>query len=335
MGKWGALVVLLSTSGCSLEASGLEAATIDPPATDATTDATADFGSDVSLDAADASPDTLIDTSVVAADTDTTDTEPLNDTADVLEAAVDSSVDAGADTLVVDASDAGCPTTGGDPCTKLTRLVPKQVVDGSGAELCAIPPVKVEATNAEFLVPAIVYPWATASVQARIAWSADGLHAHFAVTDPTNAPAPTADAHYNGDCIELFAAGHTNLTGKFDGTVDKGAVHVIFTRPNGDGTRAGIHYDGLYKAELPKAEYATVTRVGGYDVEVHLTWKFLEGMGIVAGSRIGLDFALNDRRDLATGAAQYMGYRIRKPQPVGFCGGLYCDDRVWCQPLLE
>ncbi len=184
-------------------------------------------------------PDTRFPDSAVGVDGTTTDASPP----DTLPRA-----DTTADAVATDASDAaevGCPTGGGDPCARVVRLLSTQTIDGLNQEFCAVPPVRLSATNAGLLLPTPAAAWASASVEARFAWSADGLHAHFAVADATIAPAPSTAEHYNGDSIELFTAGHTALTGPFDGTVDKGALHIVFTRPASDGsTRAGIYYQG-------------------------------------------------------------------------------------------
>jgi hypothetical protein len=265
--------------------------------------------------------------------TDATSDTAVADSA-VVDVRPDVIVDSGAETRPE--TDAGCPVVAGDPCTTIARLPLPQTIDGSDSEFCGVPFVDLDAKTGELLVPSPAVFWPTGRARARIAWSPEGLHIHVAVSDASFAPAPPAMDHYRGDVVEIFAAGHTALTGAFDGDKnDKGAAQIMVTRPQLDGSsRAAIWYQ-KYNRELAPSDFKAVARTYGYDVEVFLSWTLLEGTAIGSGSQIGFDFAFNDRRDLFTSDDQYIGYRLRKPLPESFCNGLYCDDRVWCQPTLE
>jgi hypothetical protein len=240
-------------------------------------------------------------------------------------------VDSAAET----AGDAGCVGKPSDPCTSLPPLLGSQTLDGEDFEFCNIAGVDVDAKTAQYR-PTPAATWTSGSMRVKVAWSDKGLHLHFHVNDTTFAPAPMYSEHWRGDCIELFVAGHNRLTGVFNGVNDRGAMQIIFARPQMDGSsRAGIFYGGYVTSEISKDIYDVSNRSDGWDLEVAIPWAMIAGTGIAPGSIVGLDFALNDRRDLTSTDADYMGYRLRMPLPVAWCGGMYCDDRVWCQPKLE
>lgn len=247
-----------------------------------------------------------------------------------------------------DAGDSGdsCMLLDGSVCTSIPRLNGVQTLDGIGDEFCAIPATEFVVANgaaADGLNQGI-----DTLVKLRGAWSAVGLHFHIHVEQAV-VLAADASALYYGDAIEILTTPLSPPTGSMGPGADPG-IHIVVSPPSGNQTAAlgSVVYTTLAQnnGHLDPSAFAARLVPGGYEVEVLLTWDMVQGKGnpVVpppsGGSRIGFDFACDIRATNGGRKFQSWYYAAAVPANVPSDCSIasyrpYCDDRMWCFPVLE
>ena len=223
---------------------------------------------------------------------------------------------------------ANCAPPMGDPCHAIPRLTATQVVDGAGDEFCAIPGFVMTLENAGFVNPAGTKNTTTRAVIGS-AWSPEALHAHVHVDD---ARIFGASPLYNGDNVQFFISGDKPAIGKFSGTQDGAANQLMLAPPEPPAM-------GRSSTLYTSATFQYVGRIveGGYEVELRWPWNGI-ATPAAAGKTIGLDLVIGVK-DLATSVTRDFEYGMfRKPNPATSCMGvaeLWCDDLLWCSPILR
>jgi hypothetical protein len=239
----------------------------------------------------------------------------------------------------------GCTTDKATPCTELPKFTGTQTVDGNGDDLCSVPSFTFTKAAAAKVNNYNNIPDAQfESVLARVAWSPEGLHAFFDVTDASvqsvnTVPGVTADQaltkSYQGDSIEIYISSNNTVTGLT--STDNNSLHVVVPAT---GPAVSVKTDssgGGTPTALPAAQYKQAKTSGGYAIEVLLPWP---GGAAVGGSQVRFDLAINSA-DSNFGGVDDM----RDAQVIYFvgtvtpstCGGAvepYCDNRAWCATTL-
>ncbi|GAC1351918.1 MAG: hypothetical protein NVS3B20_05170 [Polyangiales bacterium] len=238
-----------------------------------------------------------------------------------------------------------CDVLAGDVCAKIVQLKSPLVVDGFDDEYCGVPTTTLVAKLAPYTYPSPP-PSLPEVMRVRTAWTATGLAIHISVDDPKILVVPPSfdPILYLGDSIEIFAAGFAPTMGRFDTTTDVGAMQIMIAPPSlatSSGAIPGrgfIFLSGNYAGKLESKLFATHLTAKGYDVEVSLPWPMIKGIMKGAGSRIGLDFALNIADASAGKRDLYAVLFNKKIGASPYCMAdvaPFCDDRTWCTPLLE
>lgn len=274
-----------------------------------------------------------VDTSVPAADS-----APIVDTRgedSVVEVAVDSSA------KDADAADAGCgaPTPTANPCSELTRreqLASGQTMDGRADDFCDVPYVDFNNWMGVIRDPSAIPTSLQSTMRVRAAWSSFGLHLHLSLRDDKIQVAPDLML-WQGDSAEIYVAGYDALTGAFDNiTKDVGAHQIIFAPSVGaTPTRAVYFYGGTARGGPPLDRWFARNTGGGYDLEVRLPWGDLKPTSHAAptaGKRVALTFGFNQKQDAQKAFAIH---QVKTTTPFGPCSQPYCDDRLWCTPILN
>jgi predicted esterase len=138
-------------------------------------------------------------------------------------------------------------------------------------------------------------PYGRFGATARLAWSAQGLHAQVSVVDATPYEAPDAERLYEGDSVELFLAAPPG------GPADAAGMVQLVVSPARDPAHPGVRrrYFDYRGAALKKAgppaggAYVRRTR-DGYVVDLLLSWSNLglsgpPAPGAVFGVRVGVN----------------------------------------------
>lgn len=298
--------------------------------------------SDVVLDHVDTGIDSSVADTFVAIDTAVPEDSTAPDTT-----AVDSASDDGPEADVATEADAPAtckaPKAGLDPCTSIPLYEPLatgQILDGKADDFCDLPFVDFDNTKGAIKVPDPVPGGANTVTKIRVAWSSYGLHAHFGVKDDKPLVyAGTDGALFLGDSVEIYLAGTDALTGTYDGsTSDKGAVQIVIAPPDATTpTRATYFYMGAANGSPPSDRWAARVVTGGYEIEVRIPWADLFATGVVAGRKIALTIATNNKYD-ATKTHAFSTFQVKSPYPTpSTCSGsvqAFCDDRIWCTPTL-
>jgi hypothetical protein len=243
-----------------------------------------------------------------------------------------------------DASECLLPT-GQDLCQTLPKFTAaSQVVDGVGDEFCGIPAMTFDAVSCPTLDPDPP-PALPASASLRVAWSAQAVHMHVRVQDPTIIVQPDRARLWNGDSVELYIAGASGaqLTGAFDGTNDGGAIQLVLTPPSGAFAARGEAFFSRFGAhsEINSSLFAGRLVPGGYELELRFPWP-ASANPATPGARVAFDFALGVQDSAGAGGRQlqclisdvFIDGSEACGLPAGTAAAPYCDDRTWCQPLL-
>jgi Cys-rich repeat protein len=233
-----------------------------------------------------------------------------------------------------------------DPCKAgIPKFTGTQTVDGSGSEFCTLPYFELNGQNAAKVlnfnaVPASQFETAIA----RVAWDSAGFHAFVEVQDSSVQTMKMADAaqatskSYQGDSIELFFSSSANVTGLTSS--DSNTVHVIIPA-NGPAVSVKDTGSAGTPTALPTTQFAQATTSTGYAIEVLIPWA--GGTPSSAGT-VRFDMALNSADKSFSGVD-----KIRDGQLIYFIGAAsgssscqtsdgtvpWCDDRVWCQTVVQ
>jgi len=250
----------------------------------------------------------------------------------------------------LDVVDAACPAAkaGAKPCDEIPAreaLATGQTMDGIADDFCDVPYVDFDNSKGAIRDPASISGAAQATMRIRVAWSSYGLHAHLAVKDSNLLPhKPLTDKNvYLGDGVEIYVAGHDSLTGAFDGiSQDFGAQQIIFTAPDATTmSRAVYFYGGTPKSSPDITRWAARLTSAGYEIELRLPWGELKHSSMTTpttGKRIGLTWAFNNKYN-TTDPHAFSVFQVKTPFPTSTpCPGgnpqPFCDDRLWCTPVL-
>ena len=232
---------------------------------------------------------------------------------------------------------AGPCATGASPCTTIPAFAGEQNVDGYDDEFCDIPSFRLDfgSHNAKVNTFRTATPDETAL--ARVAWSANALHAFVTVTD-SSVHAWTSDDHvYEGDSIELMLANTETVSG--DPAGDGNTIQIQASYQRGFVVRIGNGVE-TSRAALPPAEFKGRVFAGGYTVELRLPWV---GTAPHSGSTVRFDLALNSAQGEPPGTwRDAQAVFTMGPSDETFAGSPcgsdvqpYCDDRAWCPTKLE
>jgi hypothetical protein len=222
----------------------------------------------------------------------------------------------------------GCAGLTANPCTTIPRFTGTQVVDGFDNDFCNVPGYVMDLANAGY-VNATTTPVSATRTVMRIAWSTAGLHGFVHVDDPN---VIVVGNFYDGDNVQFFISAERPVSGL----------------PPTDGG------DQLYTAPpfgtnpaTSQVTYITTTArqvvgqivAGGYDIEVLWPWSAAT-TAMTSGKIIGFDVMVGVN-DTSTASARDFEYGIvlRTPITTTTCPSttiqMYCDDRTWCEPVLQ
>jgi hypothetical protein len=237
-----------------------------------------------------------------------------------------------------------CPATTARSslCSGIPRLTPpaSYSLDGVGTELCAVPPMEFAVASLPWINPAHATS-RPATVTLRVAWSDDALWAHVHVKDAA-VFVDSAATLWNGDNVQIFFAGTSNLTGTYSGTQDGGATHVIVVPPiaGGAAARAITLYETgfgqLTMGIVPTSSYAARLVSDGYEVELRLPWA-ASAQPRTSGAAVGFNF-MAGVSDSGTGVELEAALANNPVSSSVSCYNIVhpgCDDRTWCKPLLQ
>jgi hypothetical protein len=240
-----------------------------------------------------------------------------------------------------------CTTTATfNPCTGIPKFDGVQTVDGKDDDFCQVPLFPFIKPSA-----AVIHNYNNIQdsefpvVTARVAWSAAGLHAFFAVADASvqsvamKDPGAAAQKPYQGDSIELYFTSNDSPAGVPGG--DPGAVHVTLAASGPSVSVKTTNTNGMSTTytELPAAQYRSARTSTGYAVEALIPWS---SGAPSAGTKVRFDLAVNcadtncggvdDMRD-----AQMVLSQSNVGGQTGCPGGAeaWCDDRTWCSTTLQ
>jgi hypothetical protein len=243
-----------------------------------------------------------------------------------------------------------CPVLGGgDACARVSKFTAAtQVLDGAGDEFCDVPAMEFEVNGCPTMLPAEP-PTLPERVFLRIAWSTDAFHFHVHVVDPSVVVNPNAGDLYDGDSVEIYVAGASGdkLTGSYDGTNDGGAIQIVLAPPGaGFPTRGQAFFNpgnGAHtNAPISPSIFAGRLVADGYEIELRFPWvAFAEPA--VPGNKIGFDFAINAQVNSDAGGRElqciisdvFVDGEAACGYPSGTPAQPWCDDRAWCQPVLQ
>jgi hypothetical protein len=228
-------------------------------------------------------------------------------------------------------------------CATMQRFTAaEQVIDGVGDEFADIVPVIFRASDAPW-TDVVPPPDLPERVTFRAAWSPDAFHIHIHVDDPFLYINDDTTKIWDGDSVEVFVANSTTFSGRFDGVVDGGALHVGVVPPSvsSPAPRAVIYVDPPgtgYRYPLDARLYTARLVPGGYEAELILPWKPSTAPPVAGGS-IGFQFAIN-AEDAPKPPGAQNGRQLTANLPMRAvdspgCGLVWCDDRTWCRPTLE
>jgi hypothetical protein len=181
-------------------------------------------------------------------------------------------------------------------------------------------------------------------INARVAWSAAGLHAFFDVTDASvqsvamKDPGAATQKPYQGDSIELFFTSNDTPSGA-PGS-DPGAVHVTLAATGPSVSVRTTNSNGISTTytELPAAQYKSGKTATGYAIEALIPWVG----GAPSGGKVRFDLAVNVADTNCSGAddmrdAQMVLRQSTVSGQTSCPGGAeaWCDDRTWCSTTLQ
>lgn len=224
----------------------------------------------------------------------------------------------------------------------LPRFTGTQVVDGDDADFSDVPAVTYALTDAPIVNPSYSASLPT-EISLRMAWTPSALVAHVHVTDPAvqTYQGETLEYYWQGDNVQFFIAPTDLLTGKYSGTEDGGATHLVIVPPAGaQPSRAIAVYEPCYAcvdATFSAVSYVARATANGYEVELAWPWTAPSG-ALAPGSRVSLNLIVGASDTPDTGL-ELEG--LLANNPVGEdtpCGGAThpgCDDRTWCYATLE
>ena len=216
------------------------------------------------------------------------------------------------------------------------------VVDGDGSEFADIEPVTYDLRNAPVVSASYSEPLPTV-VSVRMAWSQEAFVAHVRVEDPAihTYEGGTLEYFWQGDNVQFFIAPTEALTGKYSGTEDGGATHLVVVPPSDTQPSVAIEvFEPCYAcvdASLSAVDYAAVAVTGGYEIE--LSWPWASTLGTFSpGDRVALNLVVGAQDDPGAGL-QLEGLLANNPvdgeTPCGGATHPGCDDRTWCYSALE
>lgn len=215
------------------------------------------------------------------------------------------------------AQTAGCATvkTGGALCDSVPKFTGPQVVDGVGDEFCDVPATVFELPKG-VPFPQTPPPLTRDVLTARVAWDADGIHAHFHADDPVLVRDYRYDGQWGPDYIELAIGGTYPLTGFYDGMQNDAGFINLFLSPSSALTPIkgftgavppqvtlmligdrGDNYNVMPAGVPDIVKWAYRTVAGGYEFELFIPWKLLGRVTApAAGATVSLDlgFGTND-----------------------------------------
>lgn len=236
-----------------------------------------------------------------------------------------------------------CAGNSAKPCTAIPAFTGTQVVDGYGDDFCNVPGFTLAFDSTAAKINPASGESATATYPERatfkVAWSADSVHVHIEVTDPSVSPNTNPGEIWNGDGVEFMISTSNELTGLT--SADVNTLHVIANSSigvtvkawGGGGNHAQISDPNLFK---------TQTTSQGYAVELKMPWP--EGVQVTAGTAIYFDAAVNSGRPNADNAPQRVAQALlfQAPTPTNTtCTGTgndiapFCDDRLWCPTKFQ
>jgi hypothetical protein len=266
------------------------------------------------------------------------------------------SIDGGT-TPAVDGGDQGdvpiptCTSATVDPCKTIPMLLGTQTLDGKGDDLCSVPSFQFTAqtsgvkVNNYNNVPLTQFE----TVTARVAWTSAGISAFFDVLDTSvqtvydKDPTQAQDKAYQGDSIELFISSSDAVTG-LTGT-DNNTLHIIVPA-DGPAVQVKTSNNGGASTGTPTlllaTQYQQAKTSGGYAIEVQLPWP---SGSPSSGTQVRFDLALNSADtnfntvdDMRDGQlVYYVGTVSGTTTCQSSSDGTvpYCDDRTWCETMLQ
>jgi hypothetical protein len=224
----------------------------------------------------------------------------------------------------------------------LPRFTGTQVVDGDDAEFSDVPAVTYALAEAPVVNPSYSASLST-EVTIRMAWTPSALVAHVHVTDPAvqTYQGEILEYYWQGDNVQFFIAPTDLLTGKYSGTEDSGATHLVIVPPaGGQPSRAIAVYEPCYAcvdATVSAVSYAARVTADGYDVELAWPWAGPNG-ALGAGARVSLNLIVGASDTPSTGLeleGLLANNSVAGETPCGGATHPGCDDRTWCYATLE
>lgn len=222
----------------------------------------------------------------------------------------------------------------------MPTFVGTQLVDGAGDEFNSIPAMTFALSSAPY-THVLKTGAVDEVISLRAGWSDLALHLHVHVDDPSVAP-DSATTLWNGDNVQFFAAGSGTLTGAYTGTEDGGAIHVLVSAPSVSGTSQSvvIFQNGVSTTTpFSRGSFAGRRVTGGYELELQLLWAS-GAAPRTSGARIGFDLVVGSATLASAGLVLEGGlanFPVTSSVACTLGGRVHpgCDDRTWCNPILE
>lgn len=228
-----------------------------------------------------------------------------------------------------------CATGTADYCTELYEFTAAtQVVDGVGDEFCDIPPMSGQVATLPFIHADYSDTSLPATYVLRAGWSQDAFHAHVSVTDPSVHTDATGEL-WRGDTVQLYIAPSATLSGTFGTDEDGSARHILLSPPDADNPsgRAVFLASNAQYSDVSPENYAARLTADGYEVEVRLLWAN-NAEPRESGAQFAFDFSMSVIDTEGVELPELEGWLSHNPIP-DTCDHPWCDDRAWCQPLLQ
>jgi len=240
-------------------------------------------------------------------------------------------------------SPSGCTISAGtvNPCSQIPAFPGTQTVDGDASDFCGVPAFQLSFANAAGVNNNVVSSGSTSGypqrVLARIAWSADAIHAFFEVYgDPVRAQSDPGNL-WNGDSIELMLTTNSNPPGLT--SQDSSSLHIIANYTKVVSVKSTAE-SGTPTELTDNSKFKVGYMTGGYFVELQLPWP---GTAPTSGSKMRLELAMNvDSADIQPGTWARDAQAVLAMTALtgtSTCSASpatpFCDERLWCPTTLK
>jgi hypothetical protein len=231
-----------------------------------------------------------------------------------------------------------------DPCDGIPAFTGTQTVDGKADDFCSIPSFELSFANAAGVNNNKVTSGSTSDFKqravAKVAWSADALHAFIQVfTKPVRSNS-SVDKIWDGDSVEMMIT--TNGSASGTTSTDDKALHVIAN--NSIAVTVKSTGESGTHTQISDSNQVWVGYMGndeGYAVELKLPWP--GGATPSSGASVRFDLALNVDTESVDptvwGRDAQAVLNMETVSGTSTCSATpatpFCDERLWCSTKLK